>query len=229
MKKRKKLTSRKKLNEATAQIHLGSEDEEGSNFQENDMSICSGNLDLNSQDYSSNAQEVLSGEFNAAYVKKYANPKTFLHALWNVAGPSAGAMVTCLDIIKDELEGELACVPDEFRNLPEELITFMYKEAGVVTRDMIKFITDVSNQLSQFDEEEREEDNKSHVKVITYNEDAPVESTLGIATGGTQEGASRTQGILPGAHQTSPAEGTVNEPATEAGGDKEGVQSMTSR
>jgi hypothetical protein len=215
------------MNEATTQIHLGLEDEEGSNFQENNMSIRSGDLDLNSQDYSSNAQEVLSGEFNAAYAKKYANPKTFLHALWDAAGPSARAMVTCLDIIKDELEGELAGVPAEFRNLPEELITFMYKEARVVTHDMIKFITDVSNQLSQFDEEEREEDNESHVKVITYNEDAPVENTLGIATGGTQEGASKTQGTLPRAHQTSPAEGTVNKPATEAGGDKEGVQFMS--
>jgi hypothetical protein len=191
------------------------------------MSIRSGNLDLNSQDYSSDTQEVSSGEFNAAYVKKYANPKTFLQALWNAAGPSAGAMVTCLDTIKDKLERELAGVPAEFRNLPEKLITFMYKEDGVVTHDVIKFITDVSNQLSQFDEEEREEDNESHVKVITYNEDAPVESTLGITTGGTQERSSKTQGTLPGAHQTSPAEGTVNEPATEAEGDKEGVQSMS--
>jgi hypothetical protein len=191
------------------------------------MSIRSGNIDLNSQDYLSNAQEVLAGEFDAAYVKKYANPKTFLHALWNAAGPSAGAMVTCLDIIKDELEGELAGVQAEFRNLPEELITFMYKEAGVVTHNVIMFITAVSNQLSQFDEEEREKDNESHVKVITYNKDAPVESILGITTGGTQEGASKTQGTLPGAHQTSPSEGTVNKPATEAGGDKEGVQSMS--
>ncbi len=136
-------------------------------------------------------------------------------------------MVTCLDIIKDKLEGELAGVLAEFRNLPEELITFMYKEAGVVTRYVIKFITDVSNQLSQLDEEERKEDNESHVKVITYDEDASVESTLGVATGGTQEGASKTQRTLPRAHQTSPTEGTVNKPATEAGGDKEGVQSMS--
>ncbi len=76
-------------------------------------------------------------------------------------------MVTCLDVIKDKLEGELADVLAKFRNLQEELINFMYKEAGVVTRDVIQFITDVSNQLSQFDEEEREEDNKYHVKVIT--------------------------------------------------------------
>ncbi len=216
-----------KMNEATAQINLGLEDEEGSDLQENNMNICSGNLNLNIKDYSSNAKEVLFGEFNAAYVKKYANPKTFLYALWNAAGPSAGAMVTCLNIIKDELEGELAGVPAEFRNLPEELTNFMYKEAGTDIRDVIKFISDVSNQLNQFDEDEREEDSKGHVKVITYNEDAPVESNLGIITGGTQEGASKTQGTLPGAHQTGPAEGTVNKPATEAGGDKERVQSMS--
>ncbi len=78
-----------KMNMATAQLHFGSDDEE-SGFQENNMSIHSEDLDLNLQDYASNAQEVLSGEFNAAYVKKYANPKTFLHALWNAAGPSAG-------------------------------------------------------------------------------------------------------------------------------------------
>jgi hypothetical protein len=71
---------------------------------------------------------VSSGEFDAAYVKKYVNPKTFLHTLWNAAGPSAGAMVTCLNIIKNKLEGELVGVPAEFRNLPEELINFMYKE-----------------------------------------------------------------------------------------------------
>jgi hypothetical protein len=54
-----------KMNMATAQLHLGSNDE-GSNFQENNMSICSDDLDLNLQDYASNAQVVLSGEFNAA-------------------------------------------------------------------------------------------------------------------------------------------------------------------
>jgi hypothetical protein len=152
-----------KMNEATTQILLGLEDNEGSDFQENNMSICSGNLDLNSQDYLSNAQEVLSGEFDAAYVKKYANPKTFLHPFWNAAEPSAGAMVTCLNIIKDKLEGELAGVPAEFRNLPEELIGFMYKEAGANIPDVIKFITNVSNQLSQFDEDKREEDSESQL------------------------------------------------------------------
>jgi hypothetical protein len=133
-----------KMNIATAQLHLGSDDK-GSNFQENNMSIHSDNLDLNLLDYESNAQEVLSGEFDAAYVKKYVNPKTFLHALWNAAGPSAGAMVTCLDILKDELAGQLASVPAEFRDLPEQLINFMYKEAGEDPNNAIKFITHVSH------------------------------------------------------------------------------------
>ncbi len=93
-----------KMNTATAQLNLDSNDE-GSNFQENNMNVQSDDLDLQLQGYASNAQEVLSGEFDAAYVKKYANPKIFLHALWNAAGPSAGAMVTCFDIIKVELEG----------------------------------------------------------------------------------------------------------------------------
>ncbi len=34
-----------KMNEATTQIQLGSKDKEGRDFQENDMNICSGNLD----------------------------------------------------------------------------------------------------------------------------------------------------------------------------------------
>ena len=94
------------------------------------MSVPSDDLDLNLQDYASNAQEVSLGEFDAAYIKKYANPKSFLRALWNVAGLSAGAMRNCLEIIKDGLEGQLAGVPAEFRNLPEQLINFMHKEAG---------------------------------------------------------------------------------------------------
>ncbi len=103
----------------------------------------------------------------------------------------------------------------------------MYEEAGEDPHNAIKFITYVSHQLKQFDDREGEEDNKSHVKVITYAKDAQVEDPPGIDNEGTQEGASRTQGSLPGAQQASPAVGAINEPATEAGRDKEGVQSMS--
>ncbi len=136
-------------------------------------------------------------------------------------------MVTCLDILKDKFAGQLAGVPAKFRDLPEQLINFMYEEAGEDPHNVIKFITLVSHQLSQFDDKEGEEDNKSHVKVITIAEDAPVEDVLGIDNEGTQEGASKTQGSLPGAQQTSSVEGAVNEPATESEEVKEGVQLMS--
>jgi hypothetical protein len=180
------------------------------------MSIRSGDLDLNLQDYANNAQEVSLGKFDAAFTKKYASPKTFLHALWNAAGPSVGAMVTCLDIIKDELEGQLADVPAEFRDLPEQLINFMNAEAGEDTNKAIKFITQVSHQISQFEDNIGEEDNERHVKVVSYTGDAPAEDALGIEKEETQVRASKTQGSLPGAQQTSSTEGAVNKPVTEA-------------
>jgi hypothetical protein len=97
---------------ATSLLRLDSEDEEseGSDFEEDDQSVRSGDLDLSS-DYASDAQEVSSGEFEAQYVKRYANPKTFLHVLWNTAGPTAGAMRICLEIIKEELHGQQLGVP----------------------------------------------------------------------------------------------------------------------
>ncbi len=125
------------------------------------------------------------------HIKKYANPKSFLHALWNAAGPSAGAMRNCLEIIKDELEGQLAGVPAEFRNLPEQLINFMHEEAGEDTNDAIKFITHVSHKLSQFDNDKEEEDHGSHVKAITYAKEVPAQSALGAGNKDTQEEASK--------------------------------------
>ena len=65
------------------------------------------------------------------------------------------------------------------------------------------------------------------MKVINYDGEALAEITVDVATGESQDAASKTQGTLPSAQQSSPAEGTVTEPATEAGGDKEGVQSMS--
>jgi hypothetical protein len=124
------------------------------------MSIRSGNLDLTLQDYVSNAQEVSSGKFDAAFTKKYAEPKSFLHALWNAARPSMGAMVICLDIIKEELEGQLASVLAEFKDLPEQLSNFMNAEAGEDPNNAMKFIAQISHQISQFEDVTGEEDNK---------------------------------------------------------------------
>jgi hypothetical protein len=78
----------------------------------------------------SDPQEVLLGEFDAANIKKYTNPKTFLHALWNTAVPLVGAMVTCLGIIKNKLDGQTVEVLAKFNNLLGRLINFLHKEAG---------------------------------------------------------------------------------------------------
>jgi hypothetical protein len=240
------LTAR--MNVATAQLHLGS-NEEGSNYHKDDMSIRSNDLDLNLQDYASNAQEVSSGEFDAAFTKKYTNPKSFLHVLWNAAGPLVKALVICLDILKEELEGQLAGVPAEFKDLPEQLIHFMHAEAGEDPNNAIAFIAQISHQISQFEDGTGEEDNGKLVKAVFYageeeevsgegdngrhemttskTGDVLVEDGLGIGKGGTQDGARKTKGTLSRAQRTSHAEGAVNEPAAEAGGDKERVQSMS--
>jgi hypothetical protein len=121
-------------------------------------------------------------------------------------------MVTCLDIIKVESEGQLAGVLAKFRDLPEQLISFMYKEAVEDLYKAIKFITLVSNQLNQFDDKEEDKDNESHVKTIVYAEDEKVEDDRGLDMGGTQEGASKTQGSLPKAQKMSPTEGACHRP-----------------
>ena len=80
-----------KMTKATNHLQLDLEEEssEGSDFGEDDLSVRSNDLDLKLSDFESAADEVSSGEFDANYVKKYANPKTFLHSLWNAAGPVA--------------------------------------------------------------------------------------------------------------------------------------------
>jgi hypothetical protein len=215
-----------KMKTATSLLRLDPEVEEseGSDFEEDDQSVRSGDLDLSS-DYASDAQEVSSGEFDAQYVKRYANPKTFLHVLWNTAGPTAGAMRICLEILKEELQGQQIGVPAEFRDLPEELIQLMHQEAGDDPQDNIDFITRIHQEIGQFDYEE-EEGSVSHVKHIQYDEIDPAPDIPMTVDGDTQK-ASKTHGTLPGAHQTSPAKGAVTEPATDAGGDKEGMQSMS--
>ncbi len=221
-----RLTARMK--KATTSLQLDSEEEasKGSSFSEDDLSIRSGNLDLQLSGYDSDAQEVSSGEFDARHVKEYATPKLFKHVLWNTVGPSAGAMQIFLEIIKEELSGQITGMPVEFKDLLEQQISFMYKEAGEDIHDAITFISRMHEQLSKYIVNEEEGNLDSHVKTITYDETEPAPDIPLTEDRGTQE-ASKTQGPLPGARQTSPADGTAIEPATEAGGDKEGVQSVS--
>ncbi len=131
-----------------------------------------------------------------------------------------GAMVICLEIIKEELEGQLAGAPAEFKDLPEQLIDFMNAEAGEDPNNAMKFITQISHQISHFEDVTGEEDNKRHVMVASNTGDAPAEDALRTKKRRTQERA-KTQGALPGAQRMNPMEGVVNEPVAEAGGDKE--------
>jgi hypothetical protein len=102
----------------------------------------------------------------------------------------------------------------------------MYKEAGEDIHDAITFINRMHEQLREYNDDEEEGNLDSHVKTITYDEIEIAPDNPLIEDRGTQE-ASKTQGPLPGAQQMSLADGTVLEPATEAGGDKQGVQSVS--
>jgi hypothetical protein len=54
------------------------------------MSICSGDLNPNLDEYNENAIKVLLGIFDAEHGKNYQTPTSFLQALWNAADPSMG-------------------------------------------------------------------------------------------------------------------------------------------
>lgn len=219
------LTAKMKKATSLLQLDNSEEDSNGSDFAENDQSVHSDDLDLDLDNYDSDALEVSSGEFNAHYTRKYATPKTFLHTLWNVAGPSAGAMRICLEIILNELKGQMAGVPADFKDLSEELIQYMYKEAGDDPTDVIEYITQIHHDISNFEEKEEGESDRSH-RTNQDDELDPNANAPELTDGETQE-ASKPHETLPRSHQTSPAEGTAIVPATEAGGDEEGMQSMS--
>jgi hypothetical protein len=219
------LTAKMKTATSLLQLDTDEEGSDGSDFAENDQSVKSDDLDLDMSDYGSDVLEVSSGEFDALHTRKYATPMSFLHTLWNVAGPSAGAMRICLEIIINELSGQVAGVPADFKDLPEELIQYMYKEAGEDPAEVIKFISQIHQEIGNFEEKEDKESDRS----VTTSQDDEQDRNVNApesTDGGTQE-ASKPYGTLLGSQQTSPAEGIVIEPATEAGGNKEGMPSMS--
>jgi hypothetical protein len=114
-------------------------------------------------------------------------------------------MRICLEIIKEELQGQLAGVLTEFRDLPKQLINLMYEEAGEDPHDAIAFISQIHAETGKYDDDEEEEASESHVKAIQYAEPEPAPDIPNPGEGGTQE-ASKTHGPFPGAQQTSPTE-----------------------
>jgi hypothetical protein len=217
---------------AIAQLNRSLEDEEGrsldsdkESYNKEDMSIQTGDQDLSLGDYDPETTEVLSRIFKAEHGQKYEEPANFLQALWNVARPSVGSMLTQLDLIKTKLKGDEAGVEPDFSQINGQLIDFLIEEAGEDTDECINFINSVIAKLDKYKEKE---DTEMEITQSAALEGCPEEEALTPKEGGGTSLASKTQGMLPGAPEVSPAEGAAKETnTTMADGDKEGAQSMS--
>jgi hypothetical protein len=146
-------------------------------------------------------------------------------------------MIIKLELIKEELKVDILGIPAEFKKIPAQLIDFMIKEAGQNTKEAIRSIEGYILRLNKIDnndskeecfqavypEETKEGINMPPQKAINAQED---DSRM-LDKAGDYNTASKSQGPLPSAQQTSPVEGVAKEPATAAGRDKEGVQSVS--
>jgi hypothetical protein len=189
-------------------INPHSDDNGGEDFNEDDLSIHQDDLTLG--DDFDTASEVSSGVFDATHSNKYEEPENFKRLLWNVAGASTGSIIIMLELLKDDLEADQAGLPADFNRIPLTLLEFMISDTGEDRKEQIKFIKKIM------------EDVKQRGQTDSLNK----ASSLEKGEGQPQE-ASKTQGTLPRAHKVSPTEEAAIEPATMAGQDKEGVQSLS--
>ncbi len=129
-------------------------------------------------------------------------------------------MLTQLDLIKTKLEGDKAGVEPDFSKTDAQLFDFFIKKAGEDTDECITFINSVIAKLDKYQEKEETE-----MKITQSDtpEGHPEEEALTPEEGGGTSPASKTQGLLPGAPEASPAEGAAKETnTTMEGRDKEG-------
>ncbi len=133
----------------------------------------------------------------------------FLQALWNVAGPSVGSMLTQLDLIKTKLKGDEAGVEPDFSQIEGQLIDFPIEEAGEDTNKCINFINSVIAKLDNYEEKE---DTEMEITQSGVPEGHPEEEALTPEEGGGTSLASKTQGMLPGAPEASPRKGLPRKP-----------------
>ncbi len=197
---------RSDLPDLSFDVDPDSDDKEGEDFSEDDLSVHQEDHSLG-QDYDSSS-EVVSGVFDASYTNTFEEPNSFKELLWNIAGPSVGSMIIFLDLLKDNLEAEEAGLPAEFNKIPANLLALLVEEAGKEHGEQIEYIEVILEALDKIGQ------TNSHDEAPRPDE-------------GTNEEASKTQGTLPGAHKASPTEEAAVEPATPAGRDKEGVQSLS--
>jgi len=194
------------LPDLSFEVDPNSDNEEGKDFSEDDLSVHLEDHSLG-QDYDSSS-EVASGVFEASYTNTFEEPNSFKELLWNIAGPSVRSMINFLDLLKDDLEAEEAGLPAEFNKIPANLRALLVEEAGKKNGEQIEHMKVILKALDKIS------------KTNSHNE-APSPDE------GTNEEASKTQGTLPGAHKASPTEEAAVEPATPAGRDKEGAQSSS--
>ncbi len=90
-----------------------------------------------------------------------------------------------------------------------KLLEFLVQEAGEDCDNQINYIKQITAELEQIGQ------TKFHNKALSQDK--------GIG----QSEASKTQGMLPGAHEASPTEEAAIKLATMAGQDKEGAQSLS--
>jgi hypothetical protein len=119
-------------------------------------------------------------------------------------------MIILLDLLKDDLEADQAGLPADFDKIPLKLLKFMVLDAEEDREGQIKFIKQITEELDRIGQ------------TNSHNEESSLE-------GGTDQPseASKTQGMLPGAHEASLTEEATIEPAIMAGRDKEGAQSLS--
>ena len=208
VRKRKKtyVVHRSDLPSLSAEFDPDSDDEEGEDFLEDDLSVHLEDHYL-SNDYDSSS-EVAAGVFDASSTNAFEEPNTFKELLWNLAGPSVGSMITLLNLLKDDLELDKAGLPAGFEKNPVNLLVLLVKKAGKECREQIEYIEEILKALNKICQ------TNSHNKAPSLDE-------------GTNQEASKTQGMLPGAHKASLTEEAAVEPATPAGWDKEGAQSSS--
>jgi hypothetical protein len=186
-------------------INLLSDDED---FLKEDLSKYYEDPTLFGNDYDTSL-EVSSGVFNTVHSNKFEVPDNFKQLIWNEAGPSPGSMIILLGLLKDELEADQAGPPTEFNRWPMKLLDILVHEAGENRNDQINYIKQITAELRQLGQ------TNSRKKALSLDK--------GIG----QSNASKTQRMLPGAHEASPTEEAVIELAIMAGWDKEGAQSLS--
>ncbi len=108
-------------------------------------------------------------------------------------------------LIKNEFEGEIAGLQVDTTNIPQHLVNFLIEEVGKDLHDAINFIDKTVDQLEEYNKEENAGDHQGD-------------------PGQEQSKASKTQGLLPGAPQAHPADGTATTTTMPADGDKKGMQ-----